>query len=57
MAETLSGRLGDDHPGGGGMMPNDVVDALRDDRWICTKGEVGFEVAINEGKRAMCCSE
>lgn len=54
---TLSGRLGDDHPGGGGMSPNGAVVALIEERCTCTNGEAGFEVTIKEGKRAMCCAE
>ncbi len=27
-----------------------------EERWTCTSGEVGLEVKMKDGKRAICCS-
>lgn len=56
-----SGRDGDDHPGGGGITPRDTADTETDefadeDKYACIRGDVGFEVKIKVGNRAICCS-
>jgi hypothetical protein len=39
------------------MMPSGIVVLFDEERWICTSGEVGLEVAMNDGNKAICCSE
>jgi hypothetical protein len=58
IAVTLSGLEGDDHPGGGGMIPSGTEDdvELEPDPWTWTNGDVGLDVKMNEGNKAICCS-
>ena len=67
IAVMLSGRKGDDQPGGGGMIPigavwgcssacdEDVEDGLveDEDRWTWTRGDSGCEVKMKDGNKAI----
>lgn len=39
------------------MIPSGVVAVLDEERWMWTRGDVGLEVAMKDGNRAICCSE
>jgi hypothetical protein len=62
IAVMLSGLEGDDQPGGGGMTPmasrlmwefDDGLATAEGYTW--TRGELGSDVKMNEGNRAMWC--
>jgi hypothetical protein len=55
----LSGLAGDDQPGGGGMIPRGAEDDftfVSVERCTVSSGDVGFEVKMNDGVRAIYCS-
>jgi hypothetical protein len=39
------------------MIPRAVAELVELERWTCTSGDVGLEVAMNDGKSAICCSD